>query len=1021
MRCSPCGLMLQCLCLALLCDYVLLSGGDRVQTVAQAGPLYRVEGSKLSISCSVSGLPPLSDANNNFEFRVKKYTDPNSVVFEILRLQKSDEGEYECAVVNTKGTFYGTYSAMTTVKVIDNSLTVASSAPASLTQTEGDGLELSCEVSSSTIQHTHLSFGWFLRRNSENVSRPLISMDRDFVLIPGQDLEERYKAGLIRLDKIGEVTYRLSVSSLKLSDQGQVFCEAQEWIQDPDRTWYSIASTSATETSLTVKAKEVLSDTSSLEVGISVAQSSLQEGQQLSVSCSVDSSNLNFFSVAWLRGGVEVARINPLGVLTVGPDYSSRERDGELWAARVGRRDYNLILRHVRTSDQGEFVCRAWPDEWSSTGDFVQAAAKDSTPQTVTIAAAESSLSVDLANSVRVDEGHKLELSCRVSGVTGQLSVTWQHKSDSANAPFTSVVSLNRDGVMSKAEGREDVRATALRPAPDLFTLQLEEATQAASGHYQCEVSEWISNTKSSSQEATAHVTVRPLEAVARVFLIGRNHNAAEGQQVELICRVRSLNLPRTLAWSFRRGDSTTPDSILTLYSSGAISWFGDQQRYQLKIDNKNKPNETWYHLIVNSASKRDAGNYQCSVSVILEKTQRKLSASELAVNVESPVSDLTLTSRQRLSVSRTEGPSFILTIRNARSSDSGVYMCTVVQWRQDSSREWYQFPAVSKSTQLTVIEPASDLHLNTTTPALNVKEGDDVLLGCNLTSAMDSPSVFYRVIWLFSDHSGSISNMPMVELDHTGRLSYPVHKALRHRGKETQNDVWKYNGALDKWIKIESLSIARWRHKMAVHQGKVYAIGGFDGSQRLSSIEAYDPFHNRWTQVTPLAEGVSSFAAASFDRWIYVIGGGPNGKLATDKVQCWQPGTNSWETRAPIPVETKCTNAVTFRDCIYIVGGAMHAMFCYCPESDCWSLVTRLGERASCAITACNNKIFITGGRDNKNQVISTVMCWDVSKGLLTEECVLPIGVSHHGSVTLMKSYTHIHRITPVPAEIKG
>lgn len=97
--------------------------------------------------------------------------------------------------------------------------------------------------------------------------------------------------------------------------------------------------------------------------------------------------------------------------------------------------------------------------------------------------------------------------------------------------------------------------------------------------------------------------------------------------------------------------------------------------------------------------------------------------------------------------------------------------------------------------------------------------------------------------------------------------------------------------------------------------------------------------------------------------------------------------------------------------------GGAMHAMYCYSPLSNSWSLVTRLGERASCAIAACNNKLFITGGRDNKNQVISTVMCWDVDRGVLTEECALPMGVSHHGSVTLMKSYTHIHRIPPAPA----
>lgn len=36
----------------------------------------------------------------------------------------------------------------------------------------------------------------------------------------------------------------------------------------------------------------------------------------------------------------------------------------------------------------------------------------------------------------------------------------------------------------------------------------------------------------------------------------------------------------------------------------------------------------------------------------------------------------------------------------------------------------------------------------------------------------------------------------------------------------------------------------------MAAQGGKVYALGGFDGVQRLSSVEAYDPFHNSWTQV---------------------------------------------------------------------------------------------------------------------------------------------------------------------------
>nr|WEX30371.1 Kelch-like protein 6-A-1 [Carassius gibelio] len=233
--------------------------------------------------------------------------------------------------------------------------------------------------------------------------------------------------------------------------------------------------------------------------------------------------------------------------------------------------------------------------------------------------------------------------------------------------------------------------------------------------------------------------------------------------------------------------------------------------------------------------------------------------------------------------------------------------------------------------------------------------------------------------------------------------------------GKETLQEVWKYNASLNKWIQIEYLNTGRWRHKMAVAGGKVYVLGGFDGTQRLSSVEAYDPFHNCWTEAGPLMISVSSFSAASYDKYIFVIGGGPNGKLATNNMQCFDSLSNQWSLKCPMPTEAKCTNAVTFKDVIFVVGGAMKALYSYSPLEDSWTLIIQLGcERASCGIAACNNKLFITGGRDDKNEVIATVLCWNPETKKLTEECVLPRGVSHHGSVTLRKSYTHIRRIMP-------
>ncbi|XP_053163755.1 kelch-like protein 6 isoform X2 [Hemicordylus capensis] len=233
--------------------------------------------------------------------------------------------------------------------------------------------------------------------------------------------------------------------------------------------------------------------------------------------------------------------------------------------------------------------------------------------------------------------------------------------------------------------------------------------------------------------------------------------------------------------------------------------------------------------------------------------------------------------------------------------------------------------------------------------------------------------------------------------------------------GKETQHEVWKYNSSINKWIQIEYLNVGRWRHKMTVLGGKVYVIGGFDGIQRINSVETYDSFHNCWSEAAPLMINVSSFGAASYKKKLYVIGGGPNGKLATDKTQCYDPTTNNWSLKAPMPVEAKCVNATSFHDHIYVVGGAMRALYSYSPLTDTWCQVIQLNhERASCGIAPCNNKLFITGGRDEKNEVIATVLCWDAETQKLTEECVLPRGVSHHGSVTLRKSYTYIRKIVP-------
>lgn len=116
--------------------------------------------------------------------------------------------------------------------------------------------------------------------------------------------------------------------------------------------------------------------------------------------------------------------------------------------------------------------------------------------------------------------------------------------------------------------------------------------------------------------------------------LSGRGSIATVGDRVELVCRVRGLNLPGTLSWTLQREGSSL-DSILTMYSDGAISWAGEQHSYQLRVQ-KNSYGH-YYYLVVNGVSHREAGRYQCHVGVPLKNGPKKLESNSLAVVVREP------------------------------------------------------------------------------------------------------------------------------------------------------------------------------------------------------------------------------------------------------------------------------------------------------------------------------------------------------------------------------------------------
>lgn len=60
-------------------------------------------------------------------------------------------------------------------------------------------------------------------------------------------------AGDLRLDKTSATSYRLTIHKLQPIDQGLLYCQAAEWIQDTDGTWFAMTRKQSDKTQLRIQ------------------------------------------------------------------------------------------------------------------------------------------------------------------------------------------------------------------------------------------------------------------------------------------------------------------------------------------------------------------------------------------------------------------------------------------------------------------------------------------------------------------------------------------------------------------------------------------------------------------------------------------------------------------------------------------------------------------------------------------------------------------------------------------------
>uniref|UniRef100_G1NZK2 Immunoglobulin superfamily member 3 n=1 Tax=Myotis lucifugus TaxID=59463 RepID=G1NZK2_MYOLU len=723
------------------------------QVAVQEGPLYRAEGSHITIWCNVSGYQGSSEQNfqwsiylpsaperevqivstvdSSFPYAIytqrvrsgKIYVERiqgNSALLHITDLQARDAGEYECFTPNTDERYFGSYSAKMNLVVIPDSLQTTA-VPQTLHKVEQDPLELTCEVATETVQHSHVSVAWLRQRGSE---RPVevIALSRDFVLHSSSEYAQRQSLGEVRLDKLGSSTFRLTVFHLQPSDQGEFYCEAAEWIQDPDGSWYAMTRKRSEGTVVTVQPTD-----KEFMVRLETEKRLYTTGEPAEFRCILEAQNIpdRYFAVSWAFNSSLIASMGPNAVPVLNSEFAHREARGQLKVAKESDGVFVLKIFHLRQDDSGKYNCRVTEREKTVTGEFIDKDSKRPKNIPIIVLPIKSSISVEVASNASVVlEGEHLRFSCsvRTAGRSqGRFSVIWQLV-DRLNRR-SNIMWLDRDGTVQPGASyweRSNFGGVQMEQVqPNSFSLGIFHSRKEDEGQYECHVTEWVRAVDGEWQVvgerwASTPVSITALETGFAVTAISRTPGVTYSDSFDLQCIIKPhyrARVPVSVTWRFQPVGTVEFHDLVTFTRDGGVQW-GDR-----------------------SSSFR---------------TRTAIEKVESSNNV-------------RLSISR------------ASDTEAGKYQCVAELWRQNYNNSWTRLAErTSNLLEIRVLQPVTKLQVSKSKRTLTLVENRPIQLNCSVKSQTSQNSHF-AVLWYVHKPSDADGKL-ILKTTHTSAFEYGTY-----------------------------------------------------------------------------------------------------------------------------------------------------------------------------------------------------------------------------------------------------
>ena len=137
----------------------------------------------------------------------------------------------------------------------------------------------------------------------------------------------------------------------------------------------------------------------------------------------------------------------------------------------------------------------------------------------------------------------------------------------------------------------------------------------------------------------------------------------------------------------------------------------------------------------------------------------------------------------------------------------------------------------------------------------------------------------------------------------------------------DSMSTVEVYDPTMKRWRMAEAMTMLRSRVGVAVMEGKLYAIGGYNGRERLNTVEVYDSRLKRWNKVNSMCYRRSAVGAAPLNGWLYVCGG-YDGTTSLNAVERYSASHDLWDIMCAMNYHRSAAGVVAFDGYIYALGG---------------------------------------------------------------------------------------------------